>query len=241
MLIMTWKRLTMAYDLLLDYIAKEFKADKNDIDVTTDDMKKIVFKNGKKFAQNWGDSLKAFEVLASIVKTYNLLGVNIDDYITLVPDDVAAELIELYEVYRIDTYIGEDIDVIKYFRKVHSISLVNFAFAYARYNELDEYLGLWLKVNPSNSPEEAFTTKADAINTYNESCKKYNTSREFIRESIKLLKPYFGDKSRIKMTQDYTDRKDFLDKFNQRHDIDTETKIDEIIKDIDETDRNKFR
>lgn len=223
---------------LLDYIYIEYKTDAKSVASDVSDVVKISMKHGKKYAQNYWTSLKALESLTAMIKTYTSLGSNIDDYINLVPDEVAAELIELYEAYKIDTQYGDDVDVVKYFRRVHLVSLVEFAFAYARYHQLDEYLSLWLKLNASNTPDEAISTKADAINTFNAQCKKYNTSTDFTKECIRLMKPDF---SRIKMTKDYKDRVSFLEKANKRYSIQTETKMDEVLKDIDETNRSKFR
>lgn len=228
---------------LLDYIINEMRLEAEELNALTKDYntyKNSNLKDGKKYAQN---ILVSYEAQQRLVHSVKSLKIYFDKYIELVPNDVADEVIDLYKAYKEDIICNfQDVDKQKIFRRVHLVSLFDFAIAYGKYNQLDDYVSIWLDFNNSTNRDEALSSKADAITVFSESSKKYNTDEAFIRGCIEILNPNFDDKkSRVKITQSYKDRAERADNLFKSLQLETETRLDKAKKHINSLNRSKFR
>lgn len=228
---------------LLYYIENEMRLEAKELKTLTKDYntyRNSNLKNGKKYIQNILVSHKAQQRLINSIK---ILKIYFDKYLELVPDKIADEVIYLYETYKEDIVSNfQDNDKQKKFRRVHLINLFDFAIAYGKYNQLDDYVSLWLDFNNSTNRDEALSSKADAITVFSKSTKKYNTDEVFIRGCIEILNPNFDDKkSRVKTTQRYKYRIKISDNLIKSLQLKTKTKLDEITERINSLNRSKFR
>ena len=195
--------------------------------------------NGKKYALNYWMNVKALDDLNNIVKIYKSLETRIELYTDLLPDDIANEIIELYEAYKYETvYSNDDIDNGKDFYRVPIISLYYFAIAYSKYNNLEEDRKLYKKLNNEEAP---LISKADVLNTFDQQIKIYNVNTEFRNGCMKLLDEKFSDNSRIKMTSSYKDRYQFTKTVNWISNVDSKTKYDNFLNRINKIKWRYFR
>jgi len=197
--------------VLWDFFLKEFAKEEKKTNCSQKDFINFRLKQGKKIAINTFVELSAMEFLTQIIKSF---GSNrIELFLKYVDDEIAKEIIEVYQRNQYETIIPDDVDKIKTFKNVHSIHLLYFAFFYGQYHQLDIYAELLMNINPQTSKEDFYVSKADAMIIFSENCKKYSIDEQskeknkFVRECIDIINSKFDlEKSRIKFTNNYKNR-----------------------------------
>lgn len=244
--------------VLYDYFLEEYQREANELLNSTNDENKFInetLRHGKKYAINYQLSLTFLDD----IKRYITLVPLFEEYFHLVPNDIAIQVIDLYNSYSYEEKFNSD-DIDKYitFRRIPLIVLFFFANAYGNYNRLDKYIPLSLSTSQQyikdmsidyqvtqEDEEYVFHNEADIIFHFNKICKTYKTDASFIIECIKLLNPTYDEKiNRIKKVHSYTLRdnwmkKAFKAKFNSEQPF--KPKIDLLIEKFKLLNRSKFR
>lgn len=233
-----------------NFFLSEYQKEANDlIDLINnpEEYKKKHFKQGKKSFLNHLSSLKSLDEIKDVIELQPLF----TEYFYLVPDDIATDVIDLYNtlIYE-DKFNAKDVDKYSTYRKVPLIALFYFANTYGNYYRLDQLASIRsrtsLLYNPEATDEDIkyqFLSKADAIFTFSETCKEHNADVDFIKGCIKLLNPNYDETiNRIKEVSSWKNRKKTGDYIRKKYINECQkSNIDLTMEKFKSLNRSKFR